>query len=306
MKILIPIDASENSPCSAELLKRIPLPATCEVTILTVVETDAYHERAIAHTEKKAAAEVRDELRTEAGRLLEQEAERLKDTSWEVTTELREGDPAQQIIDVAKETNVDLIAVGSRGLSRFKRFLLGSVSSNVAKYAHCSVLIVPPSGEKPAVKKADTDRELPKAVRLRILVAFDGSDPTQSAVATLASLPIGDQADVRLVTVLPLIRYYRMDVQQRLSESWRRQKAEAKRSLDNAAEKIRCATPNVATRTREGQDISDEILTEADEWAADLIVIGHRSMSKIERILMGSVASRVVHHARCSVWMVRS
>jgi nucleotide-binding universal stress UspA family protein len=45
------------------------------------------------------------------------------------------------IIDYAEAQNVDLIVVGTRGKSGFRKLLLGSVASNVATYAHCPVLV---------------------------------------------------------------------------------------------------------------------------------------------------------------------
>ena len=52
------------------------------------------------------------------------------------------GHPATQIVRIAEEEGCDLIVLGSRGLSGFKSFLLGSVSDHVTHHAHCPVLIV--------------------------------------------------------------------------------------------------------------------------------------------------------------------
>jgi nucleotide-binding universal stress UspA family protein len=46
------------------------------------------------------------------------------------------------IVDYAERENIDLIVVGSRGLSGFKKLLLGSVASGVVTYAHCPVMVV--------------------------------------------------------------------------------------------------------------------------------------------------------------------
>lgn len=46
------------------------------------------------------------------------------------------------IVDIAKEEEVDLIVLGSRGLSEFKGMLLGSVSNKVLQRAHCPVLVI--------------------------------------------------------------------------------------------------------------------------------------------------------------------
>jgi nucleotide-binding universal stress UspA family protein len=47
------------------------------------------------------------------------------------------------------------------------------------------------------------------------------------------------------------------------------------------------------------------ILDEAEKWGADLIVLGPRRMSGIERILLGSVSQAVATHAQCSVKIAR-
>ena len=46
------------------------------------------------------------------------------------------------IVDYAEENNIDLIVIGTRGRSGFKKLLLGSVASHVVTYAHCPVLVV--------------------------------------------------------------------------------------------------------------------------------------------------------------------
>jgi nucleotide-binding universal stress UspA family protein len=46
------------------------------------------------------------------------------------------------IVDYAERENVDLIVIGTRGRTGFKKMLLGSVASDVVTYAHCPVLVV--------------------------------------------------------------------------------------------------------------------------------------------------------------------
>ena len=60
----------------------------------------------------------------------------------EVQTHPVEGDPADAILNVAEETNADLIVVGNKGMTGARRFLLGSVPNNVSHHAPCSVIIV--------------------------------------------------------------------------------------------------------------------------------------------------------------------
>ncbi len=58
--------------------------------------------------------------------------------------EIVTGDPAEEIVRLAKIYDADLIVLGSRGLTGMKRILLGSVSSQIVEDAPCSVLVVKP------------------------------------------------------------------------------------------------------------------------------------------------------------------
>jgi nucleotide-binding universal stress UspA family protein len=73
---------------------------------------------------------------------LEGAAEIARGAGVEVELFSRRGDPADAILDVAEESNADLIIVGNKGMTGAKRFLLGSVPNKVSHHAPCSVLII--------------------------------------------------------------------------------------------------------------------------------------------------------------------
>jgi nucleotide-binding universal stress UspA family protein len=52
-------------------------------------------------------------------------------------------------------------------------------------------------------------------------------------------------------------------------------------------------------------DPADEIVRTAREQGFDLIVVGHRGLSPVKAFLLGSVSTRIVSHAPCSVLVVR-
>jgi nucleotide-binding universal stress UspA family protein len=80
--------------------------------------------------------------REDVNATLDEAAEQLKESGFEVQTHAREGDPADAILDVAEEQNADLIVVGNKGMTGAKRFLLGSVPNKVSHHAPCSVMII--------------------------------------------------------------------------------------------------------------------------------------------------------------------
>jgi nucleotide-binding universal stress UspA family protein len=73
---------------------------------------------------------------------LEEAAASARGAGVAVEVFARQGDPADAILDVAEETNADLIVVGNKGMTGAKRFLLGSVPNKISHHAPCSVLII--------------------------------------------------------------------------------------------------------------------------------------------------------------------
>jgi nucleotide-binding universal stress UspA family protein len=55
---------------------------------------------------------------------------------------VEEGDPAAVIIDVSSKLNVELIVLGSKGVSQLGQYLIGSVANKVVQYAHKPVMVV--------------------------------------------------------------------------------------------------------------------------------------------------------------------
>jgi nucleotide-binding universal stress UspA family protein len=83
-----------------------------------------------------------DEAKARLSEVADTAAGELAAAGREVTTEVRVGDPAREIVAAATEAKASLIAMGSRGVTGLRRLLLGSVARNVLHNAPCSVLIV--------------------------------------------------------------------------------------------------------------------------------------------------------------------
>lgn len=82
-------------------------------------------------------------LEAEHAELASQAAQLLQRDVGEVRSMVRTGDPAEQILAVADDDEIDLVIMGSRGQTGLSRALLGSVASHVLHHATCSVLVVP-------------------------------------------------------------------------------------------------------------------------------------------------------------------
>jgi nucleotide-binding universal stress UspA family protein len=94
------------------------------------------------------ARQVADDLqwmvnhREDVDATLAEAAGRAEAGGVEAQTFVREGDPADAILDVAEELGADLIVVGNKGMTGARRFLLGSVPNRVSHHAPCAVMII--------------------------------------------------------------------------------------------------------------------------------------------------------------------
>lgn len=64
------------------------------------------------------------------------------------------GNPADEVVRIAKEENVDLIVMGTHGRTGFSRLLMGSVTEHVVRSAHCPVLTIKQPKHAAAAEKS--------------------------------------------------------------------------------------------------------------------------------------------------------
>ncbi len=137
-----------------------------------------------------------------------------------------------------------------------------------------------------------------------IVVGTDGSPSAQAAVRRATELARGDGARVHLVTAYPDVPSYR----ERIPGSATREPIDlrevAESMLARAAGELGSQGVMVETHAREG-DPARVIIDVAQEQNADLIVVGARGLTGFERFLLGSVSSKLSHHAPCSLMIVR-
>jgi nucleotide-binding universal stress UspA family protein len=142
MKILIAIDGSDFSQAAMQSVIARPWPPDTQVKVMHVVEPPSLLMGREMGGYDPEFEMVWKALREQAKELVAKAAEKLRAAKFNVSTELVEGDPKSQIIDIANEWNADMIVLGSHGRTGINRFLMGSVSQAVVRHAHCSVEII--------------------------------------------------------------------------------------------------------------------------------------------------------------------
>lgn len=137
MKILIAYDGSDLS--KKALNQAIDLSKKYNANLLLLTVTQHVCPISVTEEDCKKLDEI---LMKETEDLLNGIKKELEGHNIVAETYVKMGSPAEEIVNLAKEKNVDLIVLGSHGRHGAKKFLLGSVSLRVAETSPCAVMIV--------------------------------------------------------------------------------------------------------------------------------------------------------------------
>jgi len=137
---------------------------------------------------------------------------------------------------------------------------------------------------------------------MRVLLATDGSKDATTAAEWLKDFPLPDDAALMALSVaqipttpVPLLT---------LKELRDAVLADAHRIISETRTLLAPRWPEAEVRVSEG-DPREEILTVAEEWGADLIVLGARGLGAFKGFLLGSVSQAVTRHAHCPVLVAK-
>ena len=283
-KILCPIDFSSGSHHAFRVAARL---ATELGTTLEIVH--AWHLPPLATGgEYPLPAEAIQGMVDDAERgLTDTLAEAKKLGVERVSSQLVSGPPWERIVEVASPA--DLIVMGTHGRTGVSRFLLGSVAEKVVRHAPCSVLVARPHGE-------------PVPFR-HLLVPVDFSDCSRHALDQASDIATRTGARVTLLHVLELPAGYRgqppadylQDIDQR-----------ATTQLDEWAELVEQKTRNQVERiVRTGVPAAQALALAAEDRSIDLVVVGSRGRTGMKRLVLGSVAEKLVRHSGLPVLVAR-
>ena len=211
----------------------------------------------------------------EGAAVLARAEESLKAEGVTPKSELHEGDPVEIVVELADRQDAGLIVIGSRGLSRAKRFFLGSVSHSVAYHAPCDVLLV---------RARPKTLNPPDPSYRSVVVATDGSPTADRAARKGLDLARKVGASATLVFVgHPSTG-----------------DAVLKDTLEGMGEGMDCKLRVV------GGDPAERIIDVAESERADLVVVGNKGLTGKTRFLLGSIPQKVLEHAQCDVLIART
>lgn len=203
---------------------------------------------------------------------------------------VREGHPAQQIAAAARQFQVDRIILGTRGRGRLGKMLLGSVAEQVLRSVNLPVITVGPEAHLP-VLSSDDERVVLHATTLR--------ETSRPSAALACQLAAELKAKLVLLHVLPPAE--EMMHEGEISDF---DAAAARELRALATDTAGGCNLSIETIVHHGNP-SIEILAEAADRRASLIVLGATHRSAFDNLTHDRTVYRVLAHARCPVLTLR-
>lgn len=209
----------------------------------------------------------------------------------EATLHTAKGRAASAINETAEAVGADLLVLGGHHKPALSRFLLGSTSEKVARLASVPLLIAVDSIFRPFQ---------------RVLAAVDASHQSRAVLDVAATFGTMDEASMRALYVWEpmdpfVVPYHSLGgvlpvgvVDSRAIVEARHREAH-EQFQERVAEANEAHSVELEARLREGH-AGDEIVNEADEWDADLVVMGTHGAGFFDRMMMGSRSLHVLRH----------
>ena len=286
MRILVATDGSRSARAAVTTALRFPWPAASRAAAVTArfAGPDARRSvllRVLDQTSESVAASAARRLRT-----------RWPDAEARVI----DGPPADVIVREARRIDAGIIVMGWRGHGAVRRLLTGSTSRAVVRHAGCAVLVT-----RRAIRDVG-----------RIVIGVDGSAQSRAAVDFVAGLP----ASGRRVTLLTAIDAMYLPSHIHLTSSMRASIAAEVRRINRQrrAEAARALVRSKALLARRGWKVDtvvtdgaplDDLLRQVAKSRADLLVVGARGVTGLDRLLLGSVASGALNRSPVPVLIAR-
>ena len=285
-RILLPTDLSESADHAMRQAVEMAVQLQARLDVLHVITLHASDPGNLKQSLEGYLKELEEEVFAD----LAERSDRIKQRGVAVEVSLeRSVSVAEAVVDRARETECDLIVMGTHGRSGIGKLLMGSVAEQVVQHAPCHVMTV---GKDAAVAEGEAGFD-------RILVPVDFAEYSEKAVTIAGGLlSEAGQLTLQHVVATPIHPSFyaggvtRMfDVDPELPV----RVGEKVSDLYGGAHDI------VVT---EG-DPAHEILSTAESKDAQLIVMGTRGLSGLDHVLLGSVTERVIRKAAVPVLAVK-
>ena len=304
--VFVPLDGSAFGEQALPIAYAVALRAGAEITLAHVhvpaihVTMGNWNLAGVPMLDERAD----EEARARDQRYLEQLRSRSGLRGLRVSCRVLNGAVAPALIEAATAEAADLVVLTTHGRGAFGRVWIGSVADAVIRHGGVPTLLVRPLHAVPERPVRDAAPFEPR----HILVALDGSDLSKQALGPALDLAALYHARLTLLRVVeplavnagaPDLDMAELDQQYQHSED-----GAARAYLRGIAAPLQRMGHSVETRIEHGQPAL-AITQAARELGVDVVALATHGRGGLSRLLMGSVADRVVRAAEQPVLVVR-
>ena len=246
------------------------------------------------------------ELMEHAGNNLDAVVASIAETTGLLATAVQlKGPVVDMIARHASTSGADVLIMTPQGRGPLSRFWFGSVADSLVRQTSIPILVIRPQENAPDIAQ-------PPSVR-HLLIPLDGSALAEQALEPALTLGNADNSEFTLLRVVPRSLSDHDPISGRvkmgLGTSWHRQlhdlrrqlEAEAQDYLDQVAGRLRAQSLNVRTRLIAHEQTATAILDTASSPSVDAIALTTRGQGGLKRLLLGSVADKVIRGASMPV-----
>ncbi|WP_115863875.1 universal stress protein [Halorussus litoreus] len=281
--MLLPTDGSEGT--DEAIAHALDLAERFDATLFVVNVADTNRDSVTV-----VDAEVVDALEREGTEIVDAVAETARRRGVDVETEVVQGDPATTIADYAAQRGMDLVVMPTRGRSGVSEHLLGSVTERAVRLSEVPVLTID--------SNADGRTAFPYE---NVLVATDGGEAAATAVDRGVELASGLDAALHAISVVDDVSLgydvRSSAVSQQLDDA-------ARETVNSIVDRAHEAGVESADGIVRHGVVYEELLDAVEATDADVVVLGTHGRGGAERVLLGSVAERVLRSSPVPVLTV--
>lgn len=299
--IIVPLDGSSLAECAVPVALGLLRPEDGRL-ILMRVPVYAETQAPIGAEYNMFWPEIRDapsafrQVYDDAQDYLTHVAARCEKRGVTILTRVKEGDRAGAIVDLAAETNADLIVMTTHGRTGVSRWIIGSITERVLGDAPCPVLAVRAQPDCAPDRPATVDA-------YRIMVPLDGSELAEPALAPAQAIAKVTGGELVLFRVGPAAHEETEAANGTATDS-----AETylkKVAADCRREGIEVTAVTVAQTGSGAASIANAILDYAVAEDINIIAMSTHGRSGLRRWVYGSVTEKVLHNADIATLIVR-
>jgi len=283
--VLVPVDGSSFSEHAVLYASAIARNASARL-YLVLVHTPLT-EMAADFAPTAAIQQLEDQHRDAEARYLDELVERLKMEEVDAVAEKLEGDVAARLVERTK-TDIDLLVMTTHGRAGLERAWLGSVAEEVVHHIELPALLIRPDDGEPSADEPQFGH---------VLVATDGSDAARAATEEAVRIARAFEAKLTLVRVVSvpagLSSPYIPHAALLDREATQEREDQALEFLDQQAAEL-AGEASVETRVVRAYHPARGILDAISETGCDLVALGTHRRTRLARVVLGSVADKVV------------